>query len=368
MPDATPPDERPGSPTDGDPRGAHRVLEPAAALPAVATRLEAHPDLWDGERRVEITDLVLEPDDLLSLQRLAGADPGRMRAALLEAAAERGGLPPDLVGTTLVGRIAARGSTAPEGPEVGGRVVVPSPVTPLPLWLRDVSGWSGGRHLPVAGHAILHAATPLVSVPDDVAAEVAAVVAEAAHVPHAVRDALGGAHARVAVLGGTTVAGAAAAIVAARTGAHVVAAVTGLRSARQFRALDAGEAVLVAPVDTVEAALTVTGTLGGAADLVLVADPDRELLRVAAAVVARGGHVRALVPGADLDGVVREAAGLGSSPRVDRSRTLPTGSEELFRLVEDHAPFAAVVAWRAGTAPAPAGTPITGEHPDGEDP
>lgn len=358
MPHVTPPPEASEPPTGGDPTGTHRVLEATGALPTAATRLEAHPDLWDGEVRIEVTDVVLGADDHLSLQRIAAGDPGRMRAALLEAAAERGGLPPELVGSAIVGRVAARGTAAPPGPQVGDRVVVPAPVTALPLWLRDISGWSGGRHLPVAGHAIVHARTPLLGAPEEVPAEVVAVVAGAAHVPAAAREPLAGAD-RVLVLGPTTVEGAVAALVAAGAGAQVAGAVTGLHAARVARSLEAGQPVLAAPTDTQGSAAAILESLGGRPRVVLVADPDRDLLRAAAATVAPDGHVRILVPGADVDGLRREAAGLGSSPRIDLARTLPAGSHEIFHMLGSHPPFAALAAWRAGTAPAPEGAPIT---------
>lgn len=354
-------------PTAGDPIGGHRVLEPVAALPASALRLDPGPDLWDREVRIELTDVVLGHDDQVSLQRQAGGDPGRMRAALLEASAERGGLPPGLHGTALVGRVAARGQSAPSGPAVGDRVLVPPPVAPVPLWLRDVSGWSGGRRIPVSGHAIASARTSMVPVPDAVPAEVAVGLGVVAHVPAAVGGlgiARGG---RVLILGPTSIAGAAALLACASLGARSAALVTSLDAARLVRSLGHGDPVLVAAAETQVGIDAVRESLAGAADVVFVGDPDRDLLRLAAAAVATDGRIEMLVPGGDLDAVVRDATGVGSFPSVAQARRLHDGSRELFRLWDEHAAFHALVEWRVGLAPAPEGSSLTGDDSDPED-
>lgn len=352
------------SPTAGDPVGGHRVLEPPGGLPSVAARLDPGPDLWDREARLALTDVVLGRDDHAAVQRRAMGEPGRMRAALLEATAERGGLPPDLVGTALVGRIGARGPEAPPGPGIGDRAVVLPPAAAVPLWLQDVSAWSGGARIPVAGHAIVAARNSLVPVPDGVEAEVAVALAHAAHVPEAVRAAVTSRGTRVLVTGPTTVAGAVATLVAAAAGARVAGVVTGLAAARRVRGLGAATPVIVASGEPREGVRAVLESLGGAPDVVLVAEPDRDLLRIAAAAVSTSGTVRVLVPGADLDGAVLDASGVGSSPSVGLARRLPGGSDELFRLWDGNATYRALVRWRAGIAPAPEGAAITGD--DGE--
>lgn len=362
-----PPDDGPGAPTTGDPVGGHRVLEPRAALPAVATRLDPRPDLWDREVRVELTDIVLDAQDHLRLQRRAAGDPGRMRAGLLEAAAERGGLPLELAGTAFVGRIAARGRSAPPGPEVGDRVAVAAPTTAVPLWLHDVSGWTGGRRIPVAGHATAAPRTPLLPVPDDVPAEVAVALADVAHVPAAVRVSGIERRTRVLVTGPTRVAGAVALLVAAELGARLAAVVTDLHGGRLVRGIGAGDPVIVAPADTRDGVAAVMESLAGPASVVLVADDDRDVGRLAAATVATDGLLSVLVPGVDLDGLQLDASGVGCSPSIALARRLQDGTEELLRLWREHDAFRALVAWRSGLAPAPEGASITGDDPDPED-
>lgn len=356
-----PPDAGPGSPTAGDPIGGHRVVEPNAALPAVASRLDPRPDLWDREVRVELTDIVLAEEDHAGILRQAGGDPARMRAALLEAAAERGGLPTHLHGTALVGRVAARAEGAPDGPAVGDRMVVLPPVASVPCWLHDVSGWNGGRRIPVAGHAVLAPRTPTVPVRDDLSAEVAVGLGLAWHVPDTVEQVGSERGTRTLVTGPTSIAGAAAQLTAVQHGARVAALVTTLHDARLVRALGPGDPVIVAPADTVEGVEAVLETLGGPPEVVLVADPDRDLLRLVATLVAPNGRILLLVPGADVDGLLLDAAGTGSSPSVVAARRLAPGSPAVLELWDDRPAFRALVEWRAGLAPAPRGAPITGD-------
>lgn len=356
-----PPDAGSGSPTAGDPIGGHRVVEPEAALPAVASRLDPRPDLWDREVRVELTDIVLGPQDHAAIQQQAGGDPARMRAGLLEAAAERGGLPIHLHGTALLGRVAARAEGASPGPSVGDRVVVLPPVAAVPCWLHDVSGWSGGRRIPVAGHAVLASRTPAVPMRDDLPPEVAVALGLSCHVPETV-DRVGiDSGTRVVVTGPTSVAGAAGLLTAVRAGARSAGIVTALLGARLVRALGSADPVIVAPADTIEGARAVLETLGGAPDVVLVADPDRDLLRLVAALVAPDGRILLLVPGADVDGLLLDAAGTGSSPSVTATRRLGAGSRDVLDLWDGHPAFRALVEWRSGLAAAPSGAPITGD-------
>lgn len=297
-----PPDAGPGSPTAGDPIGGHRVIEPDAALPGVASRLDPRPDLWDREVRAELTDIVLGAEDHAAIQQQAGGDPARMRAALLEAAAERGGLPTHLHDTALLGRVAARAEGAPPGPAVGDRAVVLPPVAAVPCWLHDVSGWNGGRRIPVAGHAVLAPRTPVVAVGDDLPPEVAVALGLTSHVPGAVERLGISRGTRLVVTGPTDVAGATALLTAARAGARPAGIVTTLQAARLVRTLGPADPVIVAPADTTEGVRAVLETLGGPPDIALVADPDRDLLRLVAALVEWRSGLAAAPSGAPITG------------------------------------------------------------------
>lgn len=349
------------APRPGAAPSTRRVLEPEGAAPSAATHLDPDPRLRTGELLVDLELVALDAAGETGVARASGGRPDRQRAALLEAATQRGGLPPDLAGSSLVGRIAE----AEGQPDlVGTRIGVVPPVAGVPLWLRDVSGWHGGRFVPCRGHAVLADADAVVRLPDDVAVEAAGLLTGAGSVPALVGRALrarddGGA---VVVIGAGTVAGALALRTAAAAGRDVVATVTSLAEARLARALGATTTV-VAPLEPPaggrDTVLEELGDSGVAGPSTVVLAESRPGSTAAAALLASAlrADVVAVEP-ADVPLLVAEAAGAGCSPLVVAGRTLEVTSGQrrddlrgIDQLLRD------LAAWRAGTgaAPDPAG-------------
>lgn len=352
------PHDRPGAlPTRGTPSGRHRVLEPAGALPAVATRLDAHPDLWDSEARLRLTHVVLTPADLEVLRSRHGRDAGALRAALLEGSAERGGLPPGLAGAVLVGTFAGAGQVWPQPIAPGAVVATVGPAEAHPAWLADVSAWDGASTIvPCHGHAILPAASQLLALDTDVDVAALASLARHAGVPALVADVTHPGD-RVAVLAATSVAGALAAVAAGRSGAELVAGlVTSLQEARLARALGVAEPVIADIGDPTAAAEALAGALAGPADVVVVASDDPAAVAVAT-LLAGDGTVLLAGDRGHAESAARTAAALGTSPviRVDRPAVRDAGADVLAMLDERPA-LADLVRWRAGSGPAPAAT------------
>jgi hypothetical protein len=336
------------------------VLEPPGALPAVATRLDAHPDLWDSEARIRLSHIVLGRGDLEVLRARHGADAGGLRAALLEGSAERGGLPTGLAGAVLVGTLVGAGSAWPQLLAPGTLVVTVGPAEAHPLWIADVSGWDGASTVvPCQGHAVLPAATQLLAIDDDAAdLDVASVAELARHagVPGLVADVTHPGD-RVAVLDATTVPGALAAVAAARSGAGLVAGlVTSLQDARLARALGVAEPVITDVGDATTAAEALAGALDGPADVVVVAGADPAAVTVAT-LLAGDGTVLLAADRGHAEHAARTAAALGTSPvvRVDRP-AVRDGGAEVLGLVSGQPALAELVRWRAGSGPAPAAT------------
>lgn len=335
---------------------ADRVLEPRGAAGAVATHLDPDPRRRPGEVLVALEHLLLDPVGETGVARASGGVPERQRAALLEAATDRGGLPPDLAGAALVGRVAE----AEAGDLVGRRVGVVPPVGGVPLWLRDVSRWPGGRHVPCEGHAVLPGPESLVLLPDGPQAETVAMITAVGHVPALVQRAARSwpAGELVLVIGGATVAGALAVRSLATTGGHVLAVVTTLAEARVARALGAVEAT-IAPLDPpregARSLLADVADLGFGAPVAVVLADDRAAAITATALVAAssGADVVALEP-RHVDGIVREASGGGCSPLVVTGRTLQvTPGDPLADLSDLDAAVRDVAAWRAGVGEVP---------------
>lgn len=352
------PHDRPGeSPTHGFASGRHRVLEPPGALPLDATRLDPHPDVWDVELRLELRGVVFSVADLGRLASTFGVDPATRRAALLEACAERGGLPPQTEDAQLIGLVVAVGSGVTQPVGVGDTVVTTAPATAVPAWLSDLSGWDGvSRVAPAAGHAVIGDGQPLVKVDPGQAAEVSAVLAANAGVEALVADAVHPGD-RVAVLGGTTVAGALAAVSAVARGAdEVVALVSTLQDARLVAALGGVTSVITDVHAAGEAANELATALGGPADLVVVASDDRDAVTTAVLLAGDGTVVLSEHPGhaAHAAAVARS---IGTVPviRVDRAVVRDAGASTT-AVVGSSRPLAELVRWRAGVGPAPAAT------------
>lgn len=353
-------------PTRGTPSGRHRVVDPPGTLPVVARRLDAHPDLWDSEARLDLTALVLSPPDLTLLGSRHGTDAGSLRAALLEGSADRGGTPDGLAGAVLVGSLAAVGDTWPHLDAVGTVVATVGPAEAHPCWLADVSAWDGASLVvPCRGHAVLAAASQFLALapprpglatsggPD---AAAVAELARSAGIPGLVADVTHPGD-RVAVLGATSVPGALAAVAAIDRGAGLVSGlVTSLQDARLARALGVAEPVIADVREPAVAAEALGSALGGPADVVVVAVEDRAAVTVAT-LLAGDGTVLLAVGRGHAEHAARTSAALGTSPivRVDRPAVRDAGAHVL-ALLDEHPALAELVRWRAGTGPAPAAT------------
>ncbi|MBW3619776.1 MAG: hypothetical protein KY461_05985 [Actinobacteria bacterium] len=333
------------------------MLEPPGALPAVARRLDAHPDLWDSEARVHLTAVVLTDDDLAVLHARHGREPGSLRAALLEGTAERGGLPEGLAGAVLVGTLAGVGPAWPHLLPSGTVLATVGPAEAHPCWLADVSAWDGGtRVVPCRGHAVLAAASQIVALRD--AGDVAALaeLARSAGVAGLVADVTHPGD-RVAVIGATTVVGALASVASLDCGAGLVGGlVTSLQEARLARSLGVAEPVIADVGEPADAAEALAGAIGGPADVVVVGVDDPAAITVAT-LLAGDGTVLLAHGRRHAEHAARTAAALGTSPiiRADRPAVRDAGAE-LLTMLEDRPGLAELVRWRVGTGPAPAAT------------
>lgn len=363
-PSASSSPRHPGAPDDvtsGSPSGDHRVLAPSEAGPRHAEQLDAIPDLWDAEARVDLEAVVLTAAGLAELKSLFGGAPERVRAALLTASAERGALGGVVADATLLGTVDGIGRSRPDGPgRPGERVAVTAPAGAVPTWLRDISGWDGhGRVVPSAGHAVVAADQPLVVVPQALRPLEAATLAELADVPVTV-TALTPPGGRIVVLDATSVAGALAALAARRAGARrVVGLVASLQEARLARRVGVDEPV-VGPPGSVTTAALLHEALGTAnADLVVVAGGSAATDVSAGSLAARlTRHGTVLALDADLGReLVADARAVGSRAVIRIDRTAGTGRTPLvFELFDGSPEVASLLRWRIGTGPAPSAT------------
>jgi L-erythro-3,5-diaminohexanoate dehydrogenase len=277
------------------------VLAPAGdhvTLPQSAERLDASPQIWLDEVRVDLETLNL---DAASYRQLAGAhrtpdgdvDGAAIRAEVLEIVRRRGKMQNPVTGSggMLIGTVAEVGEQSPLGLSKGDHIATLVSLSLTPLQITDgLARWDGmGERVPAAGHAILFGRSIAAQLPEDLSPELALMVMDVCGAPALVArlvreyaaDSARGAPS-VLVLGG-----------AGKSGSLSLAAA---------RDAGAGRRVAVVP-DGIQAGL-LEGT--GLADHVVVGDA-RSPLGLSAAVQAAGGPADITVVCVDVPGCEQPA-------------------------------------------------------------
>ena len=289
----------PGERTGSSPVGLHRVLEPSGdqiTLPQAAQRLDASPQIWADEVRIDIETLNL---DAASFRQLAGVhrtadeqiDGAAMRAAVLDIVTTRGKMQNPVTGSggMLIGTVAEVGEQSPLGLSVGDRVATLVSLSLTPLQITDgLARWDGlGERVPATGHAILFGRSIAAVLPTDLDPELALMVMDVCGAPalvaRLVREYVAkGSAPSVLVLGG-----------AGKSGSMSLAA-----------AHDAGAGRRVAVVPNQREADLLVGV--GLADTVVIADA-RSPLGLSGAVEAAGGPADITVVCVDVPGCEQPA-------------------------------------------------------------
>ena len=281
------------------PVGLHRVLEPSGdqiTLPQTAQRLDASPQIWADEVRIDVEVLNLDAASyrqLCSVHQLpgGGTDGAAVKTAVLDIVAARGKMQNPVTGSggMLIGTVAEVGPASPLGLAAGDHVATLVSLSLTPLEITDgLTRWDGlGERMPAAGHAILFGRSIAAVLPPDLDPELALMVMDVCGAPalvaRLVREyAAKGVAPSVLVLGG-----------AGKSGSMSLAA-----------AADAGAGRRVAVVPFAREALMLEGT--GLADHVVIADA-RSPLGLSSAVEAAGGAADITVVCVDVPGCEQPA-------------------------------------------------------------
>jgi len=279
--------------------GLHRVLEPSGdqiTLPQTAQRLDASPQIWADEVRIDVEVLNLDAASyrqLCSVHQLpgGGTDGAAVKAAVLDIVAARGKMQNPVTGSggMLIGTVAEVGERSPLGLAVGEHVATLVSLSLTPLQITDgLARWDGlGERVPAAGHAILFGRSIAAVLPADLDPELALMVLDVCGAPALVARLVReygarGAAPSVLVLGG-----------AGKSGSMSLAA-----------ALDAGAGRRIAVVPNEREARLLEGT--GLADHVIIADA-RSPLGLSEAVQAAGGPADITVVCVDVPGCEQPA-------------------------------------------------------------
>ena len=278
--------------TPSSPVGLHRVIEPSgASLPQAAAVLDAGPDLWPDEVRIDVETLNLDAASFRQLTEKHAGDGAAVRAEVLDIVATRGKMQNPVTGSggMLVGTVAEVGPESPLGLAVGDRVATLVSLSLTPLVLTDgLERWDGrSERVPAQGTAVLFGRSIAARLPEDLSPDLALMVMDVCGAPalvsRVVREHLErGSAPTVAVLGAAGKSGSLSLAAAAASGA-------GLR-------------IGVVPTESEAEALHGTGL----ADEVVVADA-RSPLGLADAVTAAGGPADVTVVCVDVPGCEQPA-------------------------------------------------------------
>src|SRR5262249_11711916 len=140
-------------------------------LPQAARRLDTDPVIWPDEVRVRVERLNLDAASFRQLQQANGAEPARMRSAVLGIVAERGKMQNPVTGSggMLTGVVEEAGNDSPLGLRSGDRIatLVSLSLTPLVI-TDDLRSWDGAsEQVPCQGYAILFGRSIAAVLPDD---------------------------------------------------------------------------------------------------------------------------------------------------------------------------------------------------------
>ncbi|HVF03364.1 MAG TPA: L-erythro-3,5-diaminohexanoate dehydrogenase, partial [Frankiaceae bacterium] len=211
------------------PIGLQRVVSPKGVLPQAADVLDASPELYADEVRLEVQRLNLDAASFRQL-REAHPEPGDRRRAVLEIIRERGKMQNPVTGSggMLLGVVEEVGPESTLGLEVGQRVASLVSLTLTPLVISDdLVNWDGeSEQVPAEGHAILFGRSIAAVLPEDVPVPLALAVLDVCGAPALVHRVVSGYDApRVSVVGAAGKSGSLACAAARAAGAASVVGV-----------------------------------------------------------------------------------------------------------------------------------------------
>jgi L-erythro-3,5-diaminohexanoate dehydrogenase len=319
------------------PVGLHRVLDPsgdAITLPQAARRLDARPELWPDEVRIDVDTLNL---DAASYRQLAEKhttegvlDGDAVRSEVLTIIAERGKMQNPVTGSggMLIGTVAEVGPKSRAGLQVGDRVATLVSLSLTPLSITDaLTRWDGrSEQIPATGHAILFGRTIAARLPDDLDPRLALMVMDVCGAPALVERVVGeytqsyAAGSRpptVAVLGGAGKSGSLSLAAARRAGAgHLIGVVPNDREHDLLEPTGLADEIVVADARSPLGLSRAVEAAGGPADVTVVCVDVPGCEQPAILATAQGGTIIFFSMATNFAAAALGAEGLASDVRM----------------------------------------------------
>ncbi len=265
----------------GSALGLHRVIEPRGVLPQAAWRLDADPEIWPDEVRVDVGRLNLDAASFRQLRESAHDDKDAIREQVLGIVAERGKMQNPVTGSggMLTGVVSEAGPDSRLGLKPGDRIATLVSLSLTPLVITDgLAGWNGSsEQVPCHGHAILFGRSIAAVLPDDLPVPLSLAVMDVCGAPaltHRVVSQVAQVSAGgpvVAVLGAAGKSGSLSSAAARRAGAGtVIGVVPHEREADQLRAAGLADRVVIADATDPVGVSEAVRAAGGPADVTVV--------------------------------------------------------------------------------------------------
>jgi L-erythro-3,5-diaminohexanoate dehydrogenase len=185
--------------------GTKRVLEPPAALPQAALRLDATLPMQRYEIEIDVDTLCVDSTSFRQLVQANERDPHKVSEAILSIVSERGKMHNPVTGSggILTGTVRAVGDDYPDPPPVGSRIIPLASLTLTPLRLEAVTALDpSSPHVAVSGTAYLPWTAPWTAYPQDTSFEAALAALDVCNAASQTRELIDADTRTVLVLGG----------------------------------------------------------------------------------------------------------------------------------------------------------------------
>ena len=313
--------------TPSSPVGLHRVLDPAGvALPQAARVLDAGPELWPDEVRIDVETLNLDAASFRQLVEKHHGDGDAVRAEVLAVVEERGKMQNPVTGSggMLIGTVAEVGPASPLGLAVGERVATLVSLSLTPLALTDgLARWDGrSERVPAEGTAVLFGRSIAARLPEDLSPDLALMVMDVCGAPALVTRVVGEYAARghaptVCVLGGAGKSGSLSLAAAASAGAgRTIGVVPHEAEGHVLRRSGLADAVVVADARSPLGLSEAVAAAGGPADVTVVCVDVPGCEQPAILATAQGGTIIYFSMATSFSAAALGAEGLAADVRM----------------------------------------------------
>ncbi|HBE89170.1 MAG TPA: L-erythro-3,5-diaminohexanoate dehydrogenase [Elusimicrobia bacterium] len=174
---------------NGNPFGAHRVLEPKGGLPQPAVKLDNGMDfIYDNEILVDVDTLNIDSASFTQIKQAAGGDEEKIKASILSIVAERGKMQNPVTGSggMFIGRVAKVGPALEGRTDLkeGDKIASLVSLSLTPLKIEKIIGIKPGtEQVNVAAKAILFESGIYAKIPADIPEKLALAMLDVAGAP-----------------------------------------------------------------------------------------------------------------------------------------------------------------------------------------